>query len=59
MRRRQFLGLLGGTATWPLSARAQQASKLPTIGLLGTATSGSVARSHGGFCRSLDPARLD
>ncbi len=33
MRRREFFGVLSGAASWPLSARAQQA-KVPTIGIL-------------------------
>jgi putative tryptophan/tyrosine transport system substrate-binding protein len=54
MRRRDFMSLLGGaTAAWPFAARAQQAGRLPTIGVLGGPTEADWGPWMGAFSQRL------
>ena len=53
MRRREFLGVLGGATGLPLAAHGQQVAKLPTIGFLGQSTASAESQRVGAFLQRL------
>jgi putative ABC transport system substrate-binding protein len=53
MRRRELITLLGSAAAWPLAARAQQASKPPTIGFLDPNSASAQVRPIAAFVQRL------
>ena len=54
VQRRTFITLLGGAvAAWPLAARAQQPTKVPTIGLLGQSTRSAANEWTAAFVQRL------
>lgn len=57
MRRREFIGALGGAAVWPLAARAQQA--MPVVGYLDAGSPTSVGKLITKFRQGLAQAGYD
>jgi ABC-type uncharacterized transport system substrate-binding protein len=55
MRRRDFIGIFGSAAAWPLAARAQQ-SAMPVMGFLNTGTREGFAHYFAAFHQSLNQA---
>jgi putative ABC transport system substrate-binding protein len=55
MRRREFITLAGGMATWPLAARAQQAA-MPIVGVLDSSSANEYAPFLAAFREGLHEA---
>ena len=54
MRRREFITLLGGVATWPLAARAQPAANTPVVTVINARKADAAAALAAEF-RRLEP----
>jgi putative ABC transport system substrate-binding protein len=52
MRRREFIGIVGGAVTWPVAVLAQR-SAMPVIGFLGLTSPAAFAALTGAFQRGL------
>ena len=55
MKRREFITLLGSTATWPLAAAAQR-SGMPVLGILGSASAATYTNTLAALSKGLNEA---
>ena len=46
MRRREFIGLVGGAAVWPIAVRAQQSGRIPVVGVFWYADAEEAAQNR-------------
>jgi putative ABC transport system substrate-binding protein len=53
VKRREFIGIVGGTALWSVAARGQHVQKVPRIGFLGNSTAALEANLVGPFREGL------
>jgi putative ABC transport system substrate-binding protein len=53
MRRREFIGLVGTAAVWPVAARAQQTIRMPRLGVLGQGQKNQVSGGLEAFTDTL------
>jgi len=58
MQRREFIGLIGGAAAWPLAARAQQAADPPLVAVIGASSEQSVTARSASLREGLKQAGL-
>jgi putative ABC transport system substrate-binding protein len=58
MQRREFIGLIGGAAAWPLATQAQQAGNLPLVAVVGTSTEQIVSARSASIREGLKQAGL-